>query len=82
MEHGELGGQGPPPTREEFEEARRRELARLDSRIGPATGQTRPTPEDPKLLEGDSADRRWADMDTVRRWTENSLGHGAGTETG
>ena len=63
---------GAPPTSEEFEEARQRELARLNFRIGSMTGRTFHTPEDAKILEGDSADRRWADMATVRRWTANS----------
>jgi NADP-dependent 3-hydroxy acid dehydrogenase YdfG len=40
MERGELRGSGAPPTPEEFEEARQRELARLDLRIGSMTGQT------------------------------------------
>ena len=44
-------------------------------------GQTCHTPEDVKLLEGDSADRRLADMATVRRWTENSARHGKGAKT-
>ncbi len=51
-------------------------------RISPfkVKGQTCHTPEDLKLLEVDSADRRLADMDTVRRWSENSPSHGGGRE--
>ena len=81
MEHGDLRDPGPPPTPEEFEEARQRELARLNLRISSITGQTLRTPEDSKLLEGDSADRRLADMATVRRWSENSARHGGGAKT-
>ena len=44
-------------------------------------GQTCHTPEDTKLLEGDSADRRLADMATVRLWAENSPRHGGGAKT-
>ncbi|CAA9466743.1 MAG: hypothetical protein AVDCRST_MAG58-3576 [uncultured Rubrobacteraceae bacterium] len=32
-------------------------------------------------MEGDSADRRLADMATVRRWAENSPRHGGGAKT-
>ena len=81
MEHEELRGPESPPTPGEFEQARHRELARLNVRLDSTTMQTYHTPEDSKLLEGDTADRRWADMGTVRRWTENSAGHGGGTKT-
>jgi hypothetical protein len=81
MEHGDLRGSEAPPTPEEFEEARQRELARLNFRLSSITGRTFQTPEDSKLLEGDSADRRWSDMATVRRWTENSARHGGGAKT-
>jgi hypothetical protein len=81
MEHGYLRGPERPPTPEEFEEARQRELARLNFRISSIKGQTCHTPEDSKLLEGDSANRRLADMATVRRWTENSARHGGGAKT-
>ncbi len=76
MERDELRGPETPPTPEEFEEARQRELARLNVRLSSTTGQPYHTPEDSKLLEGDTADRRWADMAAVRRWNENSAGHG------
>ena len=77
MEHGDLRGpEEPPPTPEEFEEARQRELARLNFRISAIKGRTCHTPEDSKFPEGDSADRRLADMATVRRWAENSARHG------
>jgi hypothetical protein len=66
---------------EEFEEARQRELARLNVRISSITGQTCHTPEDEELLEGDSADRRWADMATVHRWSENSRRRVGGANT-
>jgi len=81
MEHGDLQGQEPPPTPEEFEEARQRELARLNLRLSSITGQTLHTLEDSKLLEGDSADQRLADMATVRQWSENSARHGGGAKT-
>ncbi len=81
MERGDLRGPEAPPTPEEFEEARQRELARLNLRISSLTGQTFHTPQDAKLLEGDSADRRAADMATVRRWCENSARHGGGAKT-
>jgi hypothetical protein len=79
MNHGDLGSE-PPPTPEEFEEARQRELARLNFRMSSITGQTCHTPEDSKLLEGDSADRRLADMATVRQWCENSARYGGGAK--
>ena len=81
MEHEELRGPEASPTPEEFEEARRREVARLDFRVSSIKGQTFHTPEDARLLEGDSAGRRTADMVTVRRWAANSARHGGGTET-
>jgi hypothetical protein len=64
------------PRPEELEEARQRELARLNVRISSIKGQAYHTPEDSKLLEGDTADRRLADMATVRRWSENCPRHG------
>ncbi len=81
MKHADLRGPENPPTPEEFEEARQRELARLNFRIGSIKGQPFHTPEDEKLLEGDSADQRRADMATVRRWSENSPRHGGGAMT-
>ncbi len=80
MNHGDLGSE-PPPTPEEFEEARLRELARLNFRLSSTTGRTFHTSEDSKLLEGDSADRRLADMATVRQWCENSARYGGGAKT-
>ena len=61
-----------PPTPREFEEARRRELARLNLRLNSVTGHTFHTPEDSKLLKEDTADQRWSDMDIVRRWVAGS----------
>ncbi len=81
MKPSDLHSQQPPPTPEEFEEARQRELARLNLRISSITGQNFHTPEDSKLLEGDSADRRLADMATVRQWCENSARYGGGAKT-
>ena len=78
MEHEELRGPEAPPTPEEFEEARRREVARLNFRVSSIKGQTFHTPEDAKLLEGDSPGRRTAGMVTVRRWAANSARHGGG----
>ncbi len=80
MERGDLQSSNAPPTPEEFEEARQRELARLNLRISDIRGQTSHTPQDAKLLEGDTPDRRWADMATVRRWTENSARHDGGAK--
>nr|MBA2712165.1 hypothetical protein [Rubrobacteraceae bacterium] len=59
MERGDLHGLSEaPPTPGEFEEARQRELARLNVRISSITGRMCHTEEDSKLLEGDSADQR------------------------
>ncbi len=69
MEHGGPRGPEDLPTPEEFGGARRRELARLNVRLSSTTGRTHHTPEDEGLLEGDSADRRWADMANARRWS-------------
>ena len=66
------------PTPEEFEDARRRELSRLNVRITSTIGHKRHTHEDDELLVGDSAKRRWADMATVRRWSEHTPRHGRG----
>jgi hypothetical protein len=81
MDDGDLRSPGPPPTPEGFEEARERELARLNLRLSSITGRTCHTPEDQELLEGDTADRWLADMATVRRWSENSSRYGGGTTT-
>ena len=68
------------PTLEEFEEARQRELARLNIRVSSITGKTYHTPDDLKLLEQDTPQQRITDMDTVRRWTANSERHGGGNK--
>jgi hypothetical protein len=81
MESGDIRGPETPPTPEEFEEARQRELARLNFRLSSMMGRTFHTPEDAKLLEEDTEDRRVADRATVRRWTENSPRHGGGAKT-
>jgi hypothetical protein len=56
-------------------------LARLNVCISSIKGQAYHTPEDSKLLEGDTADRRLADMATVPRWNENCPRHGGGAKT-
>ncbi len=61
-----------PPTPEEFEQARRRELARLNVRLLSITGVAFHTKEDLRLLEGDTAYERSLDQDVVRRWTASS----------
>ncbi len=66
------------PTLEEFEGAKQRELARLNVRVSSVTGETLHTPEDLKLLEGDTPHQRSLDMDVVRRWTANSERYGGG----
>lgn len=78
MERNDPHSPGPPPTPEEFEEARKRELARLNLRLGLLNGERCHTPEDLKLLEGDTPRRRSADMDTVRLWCENLGRHRGG----
>ena len=60
------------PTPEEFQQAKRRELARLNVRISSILGKTSHTAEDLELLEGDTTSKRAADMAVVRRWTANS----------
>ena len=81
MERGDLRSERAPPTREEFEAARERELARLNLRISAIKGQAFHTPEDEEILEWDTAERRSADMDTVRRWSENPARHAQGAKT-
>ncbi len=68
------------PTLEEFEEARQRELARLNIRVSSILGNVSHTPEDVKLLEPDTLQQRTTDMDTLRRWTANSEKYGGGTK--
>jgi hypothetical protein len=55
------------PTREEFEAARRREVARLDVRVAPIRGGV-PTPEDLEVLWLDEPADEVRDKDIVRRW--------------
>jgi hypothetical protein len=56
------------PTPEEFQEARHRELARLNMRLSRESGKTFHTPADSKLLEQDTLQQEDQDKDTVRRW--------------
>lgn len=72
--------QNASPTHQEFEEARQREVARLNVRISSITGETLHTTEDLELLEGDTAHQRTLDMDVVRRWTANSERYGGGSK--
>jgi len=60
------------PTREEFEEAKSRELARLNVRVSAIKGEAFHTPKDLELLERDDARQRTADMVTVQQWTNRS----------
>jgi hypothetical protein len=55
------------PTREEFEAARRREVARLDVRVASIRGGV-PTPEDLEVLWLDEPADEVRDKDIVRRW--------------
>lgn len=68
------------PTAEEFEQARQRELARLNTRISSTLGKTYHTPEDLELLEQDTLQQQDEDRDTVRRWTANSEESGGGSK--
>jgi hypothetical protein len=68
------------PTLERFEEARQRELARLNIRVSTILGNVSHTPEDVKLLEQDTPQQRTTDMDIVRRWTGNSERYGGGSK--
>ena len=67
-----------PPTPQEFEQARRRELARLNVRLLFITGVAFHTKEDLQLLEGDTAYKRSLDQDVVCRWTASSEKYGGG----
>jgi hypothetical protein len=69
------------PTPEEFEEARKRELARLNVRLSDLTGEQYHTSEDLKLVEDDTEQQRSADKETVRLWTANSEKYGEGTKS-
>ena len=55
-------------TSEEFEAARRRELARLNLRLSSMTGEEYFTPEDRTTLEGDTPQSETRDRETVRNW--------------
>jgi hypothetical protein len=68
------------PTLEKFEEARQRELARLNIRVSTILGNVFHAPEDVKLLEQDTLQQRTEDMDTLRRWTANSERYGGGSK--
>jgi hypothetical protein len=68
------------PTLEELEEARQRELARLNIRVSSILGNVSHTPEDVKLLEQNTPQQRTEDMDIVRRWTGNSERYGGGSK--
>ena len=65
------------PTPEEFEAARRRELARLNLRLTDIKGEEYFTQEDRATLEGDTPRQQTQDRETVRRWSatkDQSLG--------
>ena len=68
------------PTAEEFEQARQRELARLNIRVSSTVGKTYHTPEDLELLVQDTLQQQDQDRDTVRRWTANSEKFGGGSK--
>ena len=67
-----------PPTPEEFEQARRRELARLSVRLLSITGVAFHTGEDLQLLERDTPYKRALDQEVVRRWVASSEKYGGG----
>jgi hypothetical protein len=73
------GGSYDALTPEEFEGAKQRELARLNVRVSSITGETHHTPEELKLLEGDTPHQRSLDMDVVRSGPSTRRGTGAGT---
>ena len=62
------------PTGEEFEAAKRREVARLDVRVASMVGGV-PTPEDLEVLWLDEPADEVRDKDIVRRWVA-SKNHG------
>jgi hypothetical protein len=68
------------PTAEEFEQARQRELARLNIRVSSIVGKTYHTPEDVELLKQDTLQQQDQDRDTVRRWSANSERFGGGSK--
>ena len=62
-QHGDI------PTPEEFEEARSRELARLNLRLTDIKGEEYFTQEDRAALDGDTARQQTQDRETARRWS-------------
>jgi hypothetical protein len=60
-------GEQDAPTREEFEAAKRREVARLDVRVASMGGGV-PTAEDLEVLWLDEPADELRDKDVVRRW--------------
>ncbi len=62
-QHGDI------PTPEEFEAARRRELARLNVRLTDIKGEEYFTQEDRAALDGDTPRQQMQDRETVRRWS-------------
>ena len=68
------------PTAEEFEQARQRELARLNIRVSSIVGKTYHTPEDIELLKQDTLQQQDQDRDTVRRWSATSEKFGGGSK--
>jgi hypothetical protein len=61
--------EGRVPTREEFLEAQKRELARHNLRLSVLMGRDVLTPEDRELLTGDTPAAEVRDLETVRRWS-------------
>ena len=55
------------PSEEEFEAAKRREVARLNVRVAPMLRRV-PAPEDLEVLWLDEPADEWRDKDIVRRW--------------
>ncbi len=60
---------GDSPMPEEFEAARRRELARLNLRLTDIKGEEYFTQEDRAALDGDTPRQQSQDRETVRRWS-------------
>ncbi len=69
------------PTPEEFEEVRKRELARLNVRLSSRIGEQYHTHEDLKVLEDDTEQQRSTDRETVRLWIANSEKYGGGSKS-
>ena len=59
---------GRTPAPEEFREAKRRELARLNVRLSSVLGKEAHTPEDIKALSRETPELEARDRETVRRW--------------